>query len=98
VGEEAVKRHWHTTASRVAVVVAVGMMIAINILVAALAYIAIAPFNAEMVPRLGDNGTQVLLAWGGGAFGVLSAYIGFVAGGKIPPNGHGEEPNDADTS
>lgn len=64
----------------VAVVLAVGISSALNMMTLAALWVAIAPHDPNLVPRLGENASQVLLSWGGGIIGVLGAYVGYLMG------------------
>jgi hypothetical protein len=68
----------HLAASNVALVLAAGMVFALNIITIAL---LIAAFHVDP-PELSANGTQLLTGWGGGIIGVLGSYIGFTFGSK----------------
>lgn len=60
----------------VAVVLAVGLATALNIIVVAVLYDAV----FSQGPGLSENATQILTGAFGGVLGVLGAYIGFRAG------------------
>jgi len=60
----------------VAIVLAVGVATALNVIVAAVLYDAIRSEG----PGLSENATQILTGWGGGIIGVLGAYVGYKAG------------------
>lgn len=57
-------------------VLAVGIVLAVNVITAAVLYDAI--FSEG--PGLSDNATQLLTAAFGGIIGVLGAYVGYKAG------------------
>ena len=70
----------------VALVLAIGVVAALNIITCAL---MVAAFHVDP-PELSANGTQLLTGWGGGIIGVLGSYIGFTFGqrksnGTTPP-------------
>ena len=68
-----------TTASRdwVAIILAVGLATALNMIVAAILYDAIRhPESAG----ISENATQILTGWGGGVIGILGAVFGYRAG------------------
>jgi hypothetical protein len=75
----------------VAIVLAGGMAIALNIITIALLYAAIVRLGVDPDSGLSDNGVQVLLAWGGGIISVLAGYVGYIVGKRtgndIPPPG-----------
>lgn len=62
----------------VAIILAVGIAVALNVMTFAALWVALQPFSSD-VPRLGENSTQVLTGWGGGIMGVLGAYVGYMA-------------------
>ena len=66
----------------VAIILAVGMVVALNIVTAALLYAAIVRLGIDINAGLSDNGVQVLLAWGGGIISVIAGYTGYVVGKK----------------
>lgn len=70
----------------VAVILASGIALALNIMTAAAIWVAVAPLNPDQIPRLGENSTQVLTGWGGGILGVLGAYVGFRFGDTRNPS------------
>lgn len=71
-------------ASNVALVLAAGVVMALNVITAAL---LIAAFHVDP-PELSANGTQLLTGWGGGIIGVLGSYIGFTFGQKRAEQSH----------
>lgn len=71
------------TAGGVAVILAVSIGIALNVLTAALLWAAIVRLGNGGAYGLSDNGVQVLLAWGGGIISVIAGYIGYVTGKKV---------------
>ena len=60
----------------VAIILAIGLAVAINTIVLAVLYDAIASEG----PGLSENATQVMTTAFGGIIGVLGAYLGFRAG------------------
>jgi len=60
----------------VAIILAVGLATALNVIVAAVLYDAI--FSEG--PGLSENATQILTGWGGGIIGIVGSYLGFRAG------------------
>lgn len=83
-----IERTW-SVASIVAVIMAIGISLALNMMTFAAIYAAFhIPQGAD--PGLSENATQVLTGWGGGMIGVLGAYVGAVFGKKINDvaNGH----------
>jgi hypothetical protein len=63
----------------VAILLAVGISTALNVLVFASVYVAIAG-KSDVPGGLSENATQVLTGWGGGMIGVLGAFVGYRAG------------------
>lgn len=84
-------------AGRVAVILALGMAIALNVVTIALLYAAIIRLGLNpddpSKSGLSDNGVQVLLAWGGGIISVLAGYVGYVVGKK---DGKAEKASESD--
>lgn len=73
---------------RVALVLAVGLAVAINVLTVAFVVDAF----TSAVPGLSENATQILTAVFGGIVGVLGSYIGYRAGvreRREPPEDYG---------
>jgi len=65
------KRDW------TALVLAVGLVTALNVITAGILYEAITdPANAG----ISENATQILTGWGGGIIGILGAVFGYKAG------------------
>lgn len=78
---------------RVAVILAIGISISLNIVTAAMMYAAWTRITAGGTVGLSENGTQLLTGWGGGIIGVLGSYIGFTFGKRRSENGkEPEEP------
>jgi hypothetical protein len=63
----------------VALVLAFGISVALNILT--IAAILIAWFSDTPIS---ENATQILASWGGGILGVLGAFVGYTFGKKNP--------------
>ena len=86
--DPAAKRDRGGAAGTVAIVLAVGISVALNVITAALLYAAIQRLGIDPDSGISDNGVQILLAWGGAITSVLAGYIGFVIGkttnGKPP--------------
>src|SRR4029077_5119885 len=76
----------------VAIILAVGMVVALNIVTAALLYAAIIRLGIDINAGLSDNGVQVLLAWGGGIISVIAGYTGYVVGKKSNGSKGGDPP------
>lgn len=70
------------SANTVVIILAAGMVIALNVVTGALLYAAIQRLGVDPDSGLSDNGVQVLLAWGGGIISVIAGYIGFIVGKK----------------
>lgn len=69
-------------AGLVAVILAVGISVALNVITMALLYAAFIRLGVDVNSGLSDNGVQILLAWGGGIISVLAGYVGYVVGKK----------------
>jgi hypothetical protein len=69
-------------AGRVAIILATGISIALNVITGALLYAAFIRLGVDINSGLSDNGVQILLAWGGGIISVLAGYVGYVVGKK----------------
>lgn len=73
-----------TTTDLVAVILAFGMVLALNLFIVAAAIEAYA--NAITLPiGLSDNATQVMTGWGGGIIGVIGALVGVRVGRRTRP-------------
>jgi hypothetical protein len=81
-------KHHREASGTVAIILAIGMVVALNIVTCALLYAAIVRLGIDINAGLSDNGVQVLLAWGGGIISVIAGYTGYVIGKK----GNGEPP------
>jgi hypothetical protein len=67
----------------VAIILAGGMVIALNIVTLAMMYTAVVHYsNGSM--GLSENGVQLLTGWGGGVLGILGAYVGYSFGKSKP--------------
>jgi hypothetical protein len=74
-------------AGHVAIILAIGIAVALNVITGALLWTAVVHLNVDPdSPGLSDNGVQILLAWGGGIISVLAGYVGYVVGKRS--NGH----------
>jgi hypothetical protein len=72
-----------TTTDLVAIILAGGMVLALNVFIIAATIEANA--NAITLPiGLSDNATQVLTGWGGGIIGIIGALVGVRVGRKNP--------------
>ena len=90
VPEEPKKPKKHREASgTVAIILAVGIVVALNVITIALLWAAVVRLGIDVNAGLSDNGVQVLLAWGGGIISVIAGYTGYVIGKKTP---NGEPP------
>lgn len=68
------------TAELVALILAIGMALALNIVTGAFLWAAYIRLGIDPTSGISENGTQILSAWGGGIIGVLGAYIGYAFG------------------
>jgi len=67
----------------VAVILAVGIATALNLITIGILYDAISdPANAG----ISENATQILTGWGGGIVGILGAVFGYEAGRSTAPD------------
>lgn len=64
----------------VAILLAIGISTALNVLTFAVVYDAV----TSQGPGLSENATQILTGWGGGMIGVIGAFVGYRAAGKKP--------------
>lgn len=72
----------------IALTLAIGLAVALNVITFALLYNVV--FNQKT--GLSDNGTQILIGWGGGILGILGAVFGYRAGrGDKPKAGKEKE-------
>lgn len=74
----------------VAVILAVGLAIAVNAITLASVYLAVVD-KSNVPGGLSENATQVLTTAFGGIIGVLGSYMGFRAG-QERGKGNGSEP------
>jgi hypothetical protein len=77
-------------AGTVAIILAIGISIALNVITIALLWAAAIRLAIDPKSGLSDNGVQVLLAWGGGIISVLAGYVGYIVGKKNGQNGKAE--------
>jgi hypothetical protein len=84
-------KHRREAAGTVAIILAIGMVIALNIVTAALLYAAFIRLGIDINAGLSDNGVQVLLAWGGGIISVIAGFCGYTIGKKTNGNGNGDK-------
>lgn len=70
----------HPASENVAIILAIGIAIALNVITVALLYTALIARAHGADIGLSENGTQLLTGWGGGIIGVLGSYIGFTFG------------------
>jgi Co/Zn/Cd efflux system component len=69
------------SAHTVAVILAAGMAVALNVVTVSLLYVALLRLgNPAQVQGISERGTVLLTGWGGGIIGVLGAYIGYAFG------------------
>jgi hypothetical protein len=81
------------TGDYVAIILAVGISLALNIVTIALLYAAMVRMTAGAGIGLSENGVQLLTGWGGGLLSILGAYIGFQFG-RAKPNGEPSPPGE----
>lgn len=62
----------------VALVLAIGLATALNIIVLAVLYDAIRSDG----PGLSENATQILVGWGGGMIGIIGSWLGYRTGAR----------------
>jgi hypothetical protein len=77
-GDEQTRRRDHQWI--VAVVLAVGLAVALNLFTFAVLYEALFHTSESGVS---ENATQILTGWGGGIVGIIGAYVGYQAGTKV---------------
>jgi hypothetical protein len=80
------KRDHGGAAGTVAIILALGISVALNIITIALLWAAAVRLGINPdspSSGLSDNGVQILLAWGGGIISVLAGYVGYVVGKKV---------------
>ena len=75
-------------AGLVAVILALAIGTALNIITMAILYAAYIRVGYDVNAGISDKGVQILLAWGGGIISVLAGYVGFIVGKQ-----HSEERN-----
>ena len=63
----------------VAILLALGIVLALNAITAAVLWAALF-HQSDVNGGISENATQVLTGWGGGIIGVLGAYVGYKAG------------------
>jgi hypothetical protein len=80
-------KHGGEAAGRVAIILAIGISLALNVITGALLWAAFIRLGIDPQSGLSDNGVQILLAWGGGIISVLAGYVGYVVGKKQNGNG-----------
>lgn len=68
------------TAEIVAIILAIGIASALNVMTIAMLYEAI--FHTESA-GLSENATQIMTGWGGGMIGVLGAFVGYAFGREV---------------
>ena len=76
-----------TTAGTVAIVLAIGISVALNIVTVAILWAAYHRLGVDPDSGLSENGTQLLTGAFGGIIGVLGSYIGYMTGNKNSKNG-----------
>lgn len=73
------KQHLADRFELVAIILAIGICTALNLLVFAAVYVAVVG-DSDVPGGLSENATQVLTGWGGGIVGILGAYVGYKLG------------------
>ena len=86
------KREISRTSDTVAVILAIGISVALITVTTGLLYAAIIRLGIDPDSGLSENATQLLTGWGGGIIGVLGSYLGFVYGRKSAQNEEEEAP------
>lgn len=81
-----------TAAGTVVIVLAIGVVTALNVITVALLWAAVHRLGVDPDSGISDNGVQILLAWGGGIISVIAGYIGYVTGKRTNGNGKPPEP------
>lgn len=78
------KDHRRPGSEIVAILLAVGIATALNLITAATIWAAVyqAVHGNPIAGGIGENVTQVLTGWGGGIIGILGAYVGYTFGVK----------------
>jgi len=71
-----VKRSIPSSQYLIALVLAIGLVVALNIVTIAVLYDAL----FSDAPGLSENATQILTGWGGGIVGILGAVFGYRSG------------------
>lgn len=79
------------TADTVAIILAIGVAVALNIVTVALLWAAWQRLGINVDSGISENGTQLLTGWGGAMIGVLGSYLGYRYGEK-KANGAEEPP------
>jgi hypothetical protein len=78
----------------VALVLAIGLAVALIVIVSAVMYDAV----RSDTPGLSENATQILTGWGGGIVGVVGSYLGFRAGERAQQRDLPPSPDDDSTA
>ena len=65
----------------VAVLLAVGIATALNLIVFAVLYAALTK-TSDVDGGISENATQILTGWGGGIIGILGAFVGYRLGSE----------------
>lgn len=68
------------TSEVVAIILALGISLALNIVTIALLWAAYIRLGVSPDTGLSENGTQLLTGWGGGIIGIIGAYVGYSFG------------------
>jgi hypothetical protein len=89
--------HKGATADMVAVILAIGVVLALNIVTGAILWAAYQRLGIDPDSGISENGTQLLTGAFGGIIGVLGSYIGFRYGEKKGSNGEKPPPPEKPT-
>jgi hypothetical protein len=79
-------------AGTVAIILAVGVAVALNVITGAILFAAYVRLGIDVDAGISENGTQLLTGAFGGIIGALSAYMGYTLGRKNGENGQSEKP------
>lgn len=89
---EGSKPPWRVTANTVALTLAIGVSIALNVITLAILAAAWQRLGVDPDSGISDNGVQLLSGIFGAVIGALSAYLGYTVGERKRQNGPPEPP------